>query len=84
MISSRNMEPLDVNTTLAYVLPRKSLYLLDKPLEKFLLDKWTDYYRDDYTFKWAFCRYFWESHVEFPVIDIHEFNRSIKEFLVKV
>ena len=84
MISSRNMEPLDVNTTLAYVLPRKSLYLLDKPLEKFLLDKWSDYYRDDYTFKWAFCRYFWESHVEFPVINITDFNRSIKEFLDKV
>ena len=83
MISTRNMEPLDVNTTLAYVLPRKSLYLLDNKFEKYLLEHWSEYYRDDYNFQWAFCRYFWECHVEYPKLDINKFNNSIKQFLDK-
>ena len=77
MISTKNMEPLNVNTTLAYVLPLNCLYLLDDSLKKYLLENWEDYYRDDYRFQWSFCRYFWECHVEFPEIDIDNFNNSI-------
>lgn len=72
--------PLDVKTTLAYVLPRNSLYLLDQKFVKKLLDIWGDYYKIDYTFNWAFCKYFWEGHVEFNHVDIHKFNESIKLF----
>ena len=75
MISTRNMEPLDVNTTLAYVLPRKSLYLLDDKFEKYLLEHWSEYYRDDYNFQWAFCRYFWESHPKLPEINKSDLKR---------
>ena len=81
MISSKNMEPLNINTTLAYVLPLHSLYLLDEPFKKFLLEYWSDYYRDDYEFEWAFCRYFWECHVKFPKIDINKFNDSIINYI---
>ena len=44
---------------------------------QYLLENWEDYYRDDYRFQWSFCRYFWECHVEFPEIDIDNFNNSI-------
>ena len=77
LISIKNTEPLDVNTTLIYVLPYHSLYLLDNELKKYLLENWGEYYREDYDFQWGFCRYFWECHVEFPKIDIDRFNKSI-------
>ena len=77
MILTKNMEPLNVNTTLAYVLPRNCLYLLDDPFQKYLLEFWGDYYREDYKFEWSFCRYFWECHVKFPELDIDKFNNSV-------
>ena len=83
MVSCKNMEPLNVHTTLAYVLPQKSLYLLDDKFRKYLMEEWSDYYRDDYHFQWAFCRYFWECHVEFPKLDIDNFNNSIVKYINK-
>ena len=83
MISTKNMNPLNVNTTLAYVIPFNSIYLLDNDLQKYLLENWSEHYREDYEFKWAFCRYFWECHVEFPKIDIEEFNNSIIKYFNK-
>ncbi len=80
MISTKNMEPLNVNTTLAYVLPRNCLYLLDEPFQSYLLENWSEYYKEDYNFQWAFCRYFWECHVEFPELDIEKFNNSIVNY----
>ncbi len=72
--------PLDVRTTLAYVLPNRSLHMMDSEFVKKLLKEWPDYYRTDYEFQWAFCRYFWECHVEFPPIDINKFNESVKSY----
>lgn len=83
MVSCKNMEPLNVHTTLAYVLPYNSLYLLDDKFRKYLMEEWSDYYRDDYHFQWAFCRYFWECHVEFPKLDIDNFNNSIVKYINK-
>tara|TARA_B100000902_G_scaffold399914_1_gene473583 strand:+ start:10314 stop:11933 length:1620 start_codon:yes stop_codon:yes gene_type:complete len=81
MISTKNMEPLNVNTTLAYVLPYNCLYLLDEPFKKYLLENWGDYYREDYHFEWAFCRYYWECHVKFSEINIDTFNNSIVNYI---
>ena len=72
--------PLDVKTTLAYVLPNRSLHMMDAGFVKKLLAEWGDYYKADYEFTWAFCRYFWECHVEFPPIDIKRFNECIKGY----
>jgi 5'-3' exonuclease len=52
---------------LCYVLPKKSFHLLSKKgLE--ITKKNSDYYVDSFEFQWAFCRFFWESHVLLPEI----------------
>ena len=55
--------PISEYMQLAYVLPKNSLNLLPKNIENLLLKNYPDYYRLDYEFEWAFCKFFWESHV---------------------
>ena len=78
ILDKKTNPPLNINTTLAYVLPKNSLHLLKSDIAKKLLTDFSEYYRDDYEFNWAFCRYFWECHVNFPNIDIHEFDKVVK------
>jgi len=33
----------------------------------------------DCEFRWAFCKYFWEAHVEFPPIDIDQLVDIVNE-----
>ena len=35
-------------------------------------------YNNDCTFVWAYCRYFWESHVNLPHIDINELEEFVR------
>lgn len=68
LVEKRPEEPLPSLVQLAYVIPRSSFYLLPERIRK------NDYYnknnRDDYQVVWAFCSYFWESHVKFGENDI--------------
>jgi 5'-3' exonuclease len=62
---------------LCYVLPKQSLHFLPPNLYKELLEKHDDWYKTDCTFVWAYCRYFWESHVVLPHIDIKELEEFV-------
>lgn len=64
-------------TQLCYVLPRANLYLLPRELKEILLKENNDWYSDECSFVWAYCRYFWEAHVDMPEIDIDELSKIV-------
>jgi hypothetical protein len=40
-------------------------------------DKKNEWYKSDCNFVWAYCRYFWEAHVELPEIDVDELEKLL-------
>jgi molybdopterin-guanine dinucleotide biosynthesis protein A len=56
-------------TQLCYVVPNSSLHIIPNQIKKRLM-KYSHLYPNDCVFMWAFCKYFWESHVMLPEIDI--------------
>ena len=67
---------------LAYVLPKNALLLLPDKIHNYLLKNYEKYYKDDYEFEYAFCKYFWESHVKFLELDFDAFSKDINRVIV--
>ena len=61
-------ESFNEKLQLVYVLPKSSFELLSKKLKEHV-KKNTSYYADKFEFQWAFCRFFWESHVLLPDVN---------------
>lgn len=59
---------------LIYVLPISQYNLLPKNIKDYILSKYSHIITNKYEFKWAFCRYFWECHVDFPNISADFLN----------
>lgn len=64
---------------LCYVLPRHNLNLLPMEVNIVLLQRLEHLYGEDYEFKWAYCRYFWESHAELPRLHIETLENIVHE-----
>tara|TARA_B100000963_G_scaffold361848_1_gene400266 strand:- start:1277 stop:2896 length:1620 start_codon:yes stop_codon:yes gene_type:complete len=73
-----NNKPLTTQTQLSYVLPFESLYLLDDKIKNYLLKNYDELYKN-HMIQWSYCKYFWESHVIFPEINLENFEQEINK-----
>jgi 5'-3' exonuclease len=75
LLEVKPKNPVRPLVQLAYVLPRSSHCLLPATIRALLKAEW---YNDDCSFKWSFCKYFWEAHVCLPEIHISDLELLIK------
>lgn len=77
MIEPNNNKSIPPIVQLSYVIPKDSFNLLPKNIGKILFEKYDDFYPEDPKIHWAFCKYFWEAHIDFIDIDIDNFIRDL-------
>ena len=78
MITKKDAYPVSDLVQLSYVLPGASLALLPRPIETALRKTYPECYSDQHEFCWAFCKYFWEAHVDMPRLEIDALDALVK------
>ena len=71
----KEARPVESMVQLAYVIPTSSYDLLPKNVSTMLYDKFN--VNGPYEMTWAYTKYFFESHVEFPELNIDTLTREI-------
>lgn len=72
LVPFQREKPVTEITQLCYVLPKQSIYLLPEKIMEKLKPRKDEWYRTDCEIVWAYCKYFWESHVILPKIELNE------------
>jgi len=80
-IKENTYKPVSPLVQLCYVLPTHSLGFLPEKLYKELKENYSHWYKNDCEFIWAYSKYFWESHVELPEIEIEELKLVVSKVL---
>ena len=76
-IEKKPANPVTPLVQLCYVLPKQSLKFLPEKLCNQLLKEHGEWYNTDCDYVWAYCRYFWEAHVNLPHIDMVELEKFV-------
>lgn len=76
--------PVSPEVQLCFVLPKTSLDLIPGAVGKLIREKYPHLYPNDCDFVWAYCKYFWESHVELPEFDIEELVAIVESTKTKI
>jgi 5'-3' exoribonuclease 2 len=82
-LKRKDKQTIEDLVQLCYVLPRQNLNLLPVDVNIVLIQRLGHLYGDDYEFKWAYCRYFWESHAELPRLHIETLEDIVNEAKTK-
>jgi 5'-3' exoribonuclease 1 len=69
--------PVKSEVQLAYVLPRQKLNLLPQKIHRALMNEIPECYQTNLPMKYAFCRYLWEAHIDFPEMDIAKLEEIV-------
>lgn len=78
LLPKQPKQPVEPLVQLSYVLPPSSMVLLPPALQEKLLKTKPEWYVGNYVFHWAFCKFFWEAHVDLPRIPIKELEQVVK------
>lgn len=72
--------PVSPSVQLAYVLPTAQHGLLNPKTRDFILKHDMNLYPSQIKYKWAYCRYLWEAHVDLPKISLEKMKTWEKSF----
>ena len=78
-LQKKEKQAIEDIVQLCYVLPKANLNLLPFSVNVVLLQRLGHLYGEDYDFKWAYSRYFWESHAELPTLNIEMLENIVHE-----